>query len=173
MAQHQDKKMLCMICKKNEATIHLTQIVEGKIKKIDLCEQCAKEKGIEDPTGFALADLLMDLGRSQHPAKPQPVETACPKCGCTHADFKKTGRLGCAYCYEHFWEILEPTLKAMHKGTKHIGKVPAQSQQRVDLRERIAYLEKKLKEAVAVENYEEAAQLRDKIRELKKQQLQT
>ena len=54
--------MLCDICKKNVATVHLTQMVEGKTKKVDLCEACSKDKGVDDPTGFSLADLLLGLG---------------------------------------------------------------------------------------------------------------
>lgn len=159
--------MLCMICKKNEATVHLTQIIEGKITKVDLCERCAKEKGVEDAAGFALADLLMELGTGKQPAKSQPHDVGCPVCGCTQSEFRKSGRLGCAKCYEHFWDILEPALKAMHRGTQHIGKIPKNVKIVENIQEKIQFLEQKLKEAVALENYEEAARLRDMIRQLK------
>ncbi|HND88284.1 MAG TPA: hypothetical protein PK971_08145, partial [Saprospiraceae bacterium] len=80
--------MVCMVCKKQEATVHLTQMVEGKIKKLDLCEACSKAKGIDDPTGFSLADLLMGLGASQELVQPGTAPgLACPTCGFTHADF--------------------------------------------------------------------------------------
>jgi protein arginine kinase activator len=57
--------MLCSICKEKEATVHLTQIAGDKMQKVDLCEDCAKTKGVNDPTGFSLADLLLGLGASQ------------------------------------------------------------------------------------------------------------
>ena len=65
--------MLCDICKKNVATVHLTQMVEGKTKKVDLCEACSKEKGVDDPTGFSLADLLLGLGAAQDVVAPGPA----------------------------------------------------------------------------------------------------
>lgn len=160
--------MLCAICKQREATVHLTQIVEGKIIKVDLCEECAKEKRVEDAAGFALAELLMELAGEKQPSKPQPAETGCPVCGLTLSEFRKHGRVGCAKCYEHFWSTLEPALKAMHRGLQHIGKVPSGFEARDDITERLKVLEQKLREAVAVENYEEAARLRDAIRDLKK-----
>src|SRR5438445_613067 len=87
--------MLCDICKQNVATVHLTQMVEGKTKKVDLCEACSKEKGVDDPTGFSLADLLLGLGAAQEMAQATAggPELKCPSCGFTQADFKKTGRL--------------------------------------------------------------------------------
>ena len=119
--------MVCMVCKQLEATVHLTQMVEGKIKKLDLCEGCAKAKGIDDPTGFSLADLLMGLGASQELAQATGNSGAsCPTCGFTQADFKKSGRLGCPECYRTFADGLQGLLKTMHKGTRHVGKVPGQ-----------------------------------------------
>src|SRR5881398_1758418 len=93
--------MLCDICKQNVATVHLTQMVEGKTKKVDLCEACSKEKGVDDPTGFSLADLLLGLGAAQEMAQAAAgSDLKCPACGFTQADFKKSGRLGCAECYD-------------------------------------------------------------------------
>src|SRR5438552_729701 len=99
--------MLCDICKQNVATVHLTQMVEGKTKKVDLCEGCSKAKGVDDPTGFSLADLLLGLGAAQEMEQASAGgELKCPHCGFTQADFKKTGRLGCAECYTTFAEGL-------------------------------------------------------------------
>lgn len=160
--------MVCMVCKKQEATVHLTQMVEGKIKKLDLCEACSKAKGIDDPTGFSLADLLMGLGASQELVQPGTAPgVACPTCGFTHADFKKSGRLGCPDCYQTFGEGLHALLKGMHKGTRHVGKYPGQRPAPVVPEDRLRRLEKQLAEAVRVENYEEAARLRDAIKALK------
>jgi protein arginine kinase activator len=156
--------MLCDICKKNVATVHLTQMDQGKTKKVDLCEACSKEKGVDDPTGFSLADLLLGLGASQEISA---GELRCPSCGFTQADFKKSGRLGCAECYAAFAEGLEGLLKSMHKGTKHIGKVPHVLKQSQDLNDRLKSLQKKLEKAVADEDFESAVQLRDEINQIK------
>ncbi len=117
--------MLCSICNEKPATVHLTQIVGEKMQKLDLCEDCAKAKGVNDPAGFALADLMLGLGASQEIEQAVGgVETKCPRCGFTQADFKKSGRLGCPECYKTFAEGLAGMLKTMHKGTRHVGKVP-------------------------------------------------
>src|SRR5664279_5371328 len=108
------KQMVCDVCKTNQATVFLTQIVDGKMQKVNLCESCSKEKGVTDPTGFALADLLLGLGAAQELEKGQPV-LRCPVCGFTQSDFKKTGRLGCSACYDTFAEGLGTLLKSMHK----------------------------------------------------------
>jgi len=80
--------MICDVCKTNTATVYLTQIVDGNMKKINLCESCSKDKGVSDPTGFALADLLLGLGETQQVEQAPPTEH-CPVCGFTQADFKK------------------------------------------------------------------------------------
>src|SRR5438105_811425 len=117
--------MLCCICKEKEATVHLTQIAGDKMQKVDLCEECAKTKGVNDPTGFSLADLLLGLGASQEIEQAGGgAEIKCARCGFSQADFKKAGRLGCSECYQTFSEALEGLLKTMHKGTRHVGKVP-------------------------------------------------
>jgi len=116
--------MFCDVCKSKEATVFLTQIIEGKMQKVNLCEGCSKEKGVNDPTGFALADLLLGLGAAQEIEK-NPAGIRCPVCGFSQADFKKTGRLGCSACYDTFAEGLSGMLKNMHRGLVHTGKVPA------------------------------------------------
>lgn len=160
--------MLCDVCQKDNATVYLTQIVEGKMQKVNLCESCASEKGVDDPTGFALADLLLGLG-SQEQVKKVAGEPTCEMCGFTQTDFKKTGRLGCSACYSIFGDGLDSLLKAMHKGTRHIGKVPAPYAQTKLLRDRLDELGGELDEAVTTENYETAARLRDEIKNLEEQ----
>src|SRR6201988_1402174 len=158
--------MLCCVCKEKEATVHLTQSAGDKMQKVDLCEECAKHKGVNDPAGFSLADLLLGLGASQELEHASGgTDARCPKCGFTQADFKKAGRLGCAECYTTFAEGLEGLLKTMHKGIRHIGKVPQSLQQNKDLTERLKTLRKKLDKAVEEENFEQAALLRDEIKQ--------
>ena len=159
--------MLCSICKEKTATVHLTQIVGDKMQKMDLCEDCAKAKGINDPTGFGLADLdlMLGLGASQQIEQAAGgVEVKCPRCGFTQADFKKSGRLGCPECYQTFAEGLGGLLKTMHKGTRHTGKAPEALRQSRDLSDRLKTLQNKLARAIKDENFEQAAALRDEIK---------
>ncbi|MBV8813157.1 MAG: UvrB/UvrC motif-containing protein [Verrucomicrobia bacterium] len=157
--------MICDVCKTNTATVYLTQIVDGNMKKINLCEACSKEKGVADPTGFALADLLLGLGENQQVEQIPPAQH-CPVCGFTQADFKKTGRLGCSTCYQTFGEGLGSLIKAMHKGTQHTGKIPARLYRDLARTDRLKELRRNLETAVSQEDYEKAANLRDEIREL-------
>lgn len=159
--------MLCCVCKEKTATVHLTQITGDKMQKVDLCEDCAKQKGVNDQTGFSLADLLLGLGASQELEQSAGgTDTKCPQCGFTHADFKKSGRLGCAECYKTFAEGLGSLLKSMHKGTRHVGKVPEDLRTKRDLTEQMNSLQKKLAKAIESEDFEQAAQLRDEIKQL-------
>ncbi len=160
--------MLCCVCKEKEAKVHLTQIVGDKMQKVDLCEACAAQKGVNDPAGFSLADLLLGLGASQEMEQATGGgELKCPNCGFTQADFKKAGRLGCSECYTTFSEGLDGLLKTMHKGTKHMGKVPHALQQTRDLTDKLKSLQKKLDKAVADEDFEQAAAMRDEIKATK------
>ena len=157
--------MLCDICKKNEATVHLTQIVDAKMLKVDLCEACSKAKGIQEASGFSLADLLVGLGAADEIRMEAPG-VQCPVCGFTQADFKKTGRLGCSACWETFEAGLASLLKAMHKSDRHIGKVPKRAARTAVVGGRLKELTEQLAKAVSSEQYEEAAHIRDQIREL-------
>jgi protein arginine kinase activator len=159
--------MLCCVCKEKPATVHLTQIAGDKVQKVDLCEECAKQKGVNDPAGFSLADLLLGLGASQEiEQSPGGPNLKCPQCGYSQADFKKSGRLGCPTCYTTFAEGLEGLLKSMHKGTRHNGKVPEGQRQTRDLSERLKSLQKRLTRAIEEENFEQAAVLRDEIKQM-------
>jgi protein arginine kinase activator len=161
--------MLCTICKEKPATVHLTQIVGDKMQKLDLCEECAKTKGLNDPTSFGLADLdlVLGLGASQQLEQAAGgVELKCPRCGFTQADFKKSGRLGCPECYVTFAEGLAGLLKSMHKGTRHVGKAPEALRATRENAGLLKTLQAKLAKAIKDENYEQAAQLRDEIKQL-------
>ena len=159
--------MLCTVCKEKPATVHLTQIVGDKMQKLDLCEDCAKAKGVNDPAGFALADLMLGLGASQEIEQAGGgAELKCPRCGFSQADFKKSGRLGCPECYKTFAEGLEGLLKTMHKGVRHEGKVPEALRANREQSDRLKILQKKLTKAIEQENFEEAAQLRDQIKQM-------
>ncbi len=160
---------MCCVCKEREATVHLTQITGDKMQKVDLCEECAKNKGVNDTAGFSLADLLLGLGASQEIEQASGGDLACPRCGFTQADFKKAGRLGCPECYRTFAEALEGLLKTMHKGTRHIGKVPETMRQTRDITDRLKSLQRKLAKAIETEDFEQAAVLRDEIKQMNAQ----
>ncbi len=153
----------CNLCSK-PATVHLTQIVNNKVHKIDLCEECAQAKGVTDPTGFSLSDLLLKASLNTEGIEAGP---RCEQCGFTQNDFKKTGRFGCPHCYETFNALVEPMLDNMHKGTTHTGKVPQKALARKSLYDRLTTLELDLSEAIKTERYEDAARYRDEISQVK------
>lgn len=162
--------MLCSICKENEATVHLTQIVGEKMHKVDLCEACSKQKGINNPTGFGLADVILGLKNpSEEIEEPETDSPApvCSSCGYTLADLKKTGRLGCPACFDVFEPTLADMLRPMHKGIQHKGKVPASLQAKLQADQRLQTLESSLASAIEEERYEDAARLRDEIKAIK------
>lgn len=154
----------CDLCSK-PATVHLTQIVNNKVHKVDLCEECAQAKGVTDPSGFSLADLLLKASLNPEPAALSGVR--CEQCGFTPADFKKHGRFGCPACYTTFTSMIEPMLDSMHKGTAHTGKVPQKALARQSLHERLSKLELDLTAAIKSERYEDAARCRDEINQVK------
>lgn len=173
--------MNCDICHTEKASIFFSQMAEGKLQKVNLCKACADEKGVTDPTGFALADMLEGMGKQTAVDHvPSRQELVCGSCGFTQTDFKKTGRFGCADCYHVFDEGLDGLLEAMHKHTRHVGKVPktfpdpndrlgASSpvpESEANPRARLSELRQALSKSVEDEDYEEAARLRDAISRL-------
>ncbi len=159
--------MLCDICKKIEATVHLTEIVNDKMTKLHLCEECAKEKGAEMEEHFGLSDLLAGLADLGATAEPSIVDSMkCPTCGFTYQDFKKVGRLGCGDCYEAFKKQLAPLLKRIHGADRHVGKIPVTVGKTIKDTRTLQELKMQMEKAIQTEEFEEAAKLRDKIREL-------
>ncbi len=152
----------CDLCAK-PATVHLTQIINNKIHKVDLCEACAQAKGVTDPSGFSLADLLLKASLNPEPK----AEAQCEVCGFTQQDFKKSGRFGCPACYEAFAAMLEPVLDGMHKGSSHTGKTPQKAIERRSLYERLTQLETELDAAIKSERYEDAARYRDELHQVR------
>jgi protein arginine kinase activator len=161
--------MLCDVCKSQKANVFLTQIVEGKMQKVNMCESCSKEKGVADPTGFALADMLLGLGAAQTVEGPRADSCKCAVCGFTQTEFKKTGRLGCSGCYTTFAESLAPMLRGMHKGVEHVGKVPERQMRALRKEQEIKACLQEMRQAIAAERYEEAAALRDRIRQMEEE----
>ena len=161
--------MQCSVCKEKPATVFLTHIENDKMHKVNLCEDCAKKKGVDNPTTFSLADadLLLGLGAAQEITQTTAgVELKCPRCGFSQADFKKSGRLGCPECYKTFAEGLGTLLKTMHKDTRHVGKAPEALRASRENSDRLKTLQKKLNKAVELEDFEQAAALRDEIKQI-------
>jgi protein arginine kinase activator len=158
--------MKCMFCD-SPATVHLTDIVNKKKREAHLCEQCARERNLlPDPPGpqidlTALMNLLMmplNKPTAELAAAPDP---SCPACGLTYAAFKAEGRFGCAHDYDAFLQVLEPLLERVHRATAHDGKQPLTARRAAEL----DALKSRMRSAVASEDYEQAARLRDLIRQ--------
>ena len=162
------KEIKCDVCGA-PATVHLTQIIGNKIHKINLCEACAQKLGVMDPGGYSLADLI-DKGLIPAPdsaeADDSRSEHACPSCGLTVSQLNKTGRLGCSECFEALEEEVLPMLERMQPGIQHSGKVPEAMLERARHREEMQELRDRLNGAISEERYEEAATIRDEIRDL-------
>lgn len=156
--------MLCQICGKKEATVHLTQMLNNEVRKLHLCEQCAAASGIDLNVPASVTSFLLGLGVSKK-AKTETADRTCPQCGMHFSDFKKASRFGCQNCYVAFAEELEPLFHGMQKGGRHVGKKPVHHAGTVNVPPSLASLKKALEEAVASENYEEAARIRDQIRQ--------
>lgn len=157
--------MLCEECKTNPATVSVFVTVNGERTVRRLCSACMKQKGIslvQGNLGNFLGSVLSVLNAGRE-TEETPQKT-CPQCGLTYAEFKKTGRLGCAGCYTAFAEELKPLLQKIHGCAQHSGKKPEHTQ--YILTDTIEHLQKKMADAVAAEDFEEAAVYRDKIRAL-------
>ncbi len=164
--------MLCDLCKKRVANIHFTEIVNGQVNEIHLCETCAQGKGIGEVSlepSFSFADIFAGLLDTEVPfGIPQDVTLECKNCGLTYANFRKGGRLGCSECYETFKENLVPLLRKIHGSVQHIGKAPLKEKPKPKFTSKIRELRNELNKVVLKEEFEKAAEIRDRIKELEK-----
>jgi protein arginine kinase activator len=167
--------MVCDVCGKNPATVHLTEIIDEQMNELHLCEECARKKSAAMEQQFGLSDLLAGLANFDKGGQSEEKEAAskCPSCGLSYKDFKKIGRLGCGDCYAAFKKYLSPLLKRIHGANIHYGKSPVRmlaksssGRKKPDLQD----LRSRLQKAIESEAYEEAARLRDQIRELQEKQ---
>ncbi len=161
--------MKCECCHKKDATIHLTQVIDGEVKKLNLCQECALENGIDLNSPISITDVLLGLGVQPQSTGPAATEfdLSCSRCQMTRAEFKKCARLGCPECYNAFMGELSALTKAMHHSSQHVGKIPARQGNEARITAQIAALKKDIETAIAKEQYEVAANLRDKIIALK------
>jgi len=155
--------MKCDQCD-NVASVHLTQVVNGKMKKLHLCESCSSELGVGQG-GFSVSDILLGKGVAK-PLAGVPGNRACPECGWTLRKLRKKGRLGCSGCYEAFEKELKGILYSIHHATEHKGRVPKSHGESLSIRNRLDDLKSRISEAVADEKYEQAAKFRDEVQQL-------
>jgi protein arginine kinase activator len=162
--------MLCDNCKERDAVINLTQVEHDAKVTLHLCEPCAQAKGVE--TGVAvlkspLGGFITAMGKGAPTLLPTPQDgLRCPSCGATLKDFRESGRLGCAECYEAFAGHLRDLLRRLHGSSQHVGERYEAPGERADPRHALLDLKEQLRRAVDNENFELAAELRDRIRVL-------
>lgn len=159
--------MLCQDCKEHEASVHLTQIVNNEKTILSLCKDCAAKKGFHSPLDnvpFPLSEILSGLIKQDHLEDKKSVENLiCPSCKLSFENFIQQGRFGCGECYRTFRSRLEPIMRKIHGSSLHKGKLPAsETNDMLPIREE-ERLEKELKKAVETEDFERAADLRDKL----------
>lgn len=157
--------MKCDLCEK-EAVVHLTQVVNGEMKEIHLCEEHAVAQGLDLNSPLSITDILMGLKGPQKNIASE-LSLVCPACGISREEFRKTGRLGCPDCYKTFMAELTMAIKAMHQSGQHLGKIPAREGAQTRLKSKIARLQQELDAAIAREDFEKAAALRDQIKSCK------
>lgn len=162
--------MQCDNCHERPAAIHLTQIEGNEVTTAHLCEQCAAEKGIQagtTVTKLPLPGFVASVGQGAAAALPaEATAGSCGFCDATLQDFRETGRLGCSHCYAAFETQLRELLRRIHGSHQHAGKLylPAMPAAPADPGRQIAELREQLRRAVDAENFELAAELRDRIR---------
>lgn len=165
--------MLCQECQKRQAKVHLTQIINDEQTVQHLCEQCARETGdfhFDTQPPFSIHNLLTGLMNLDSQPAGQVIgysaKVQCESCGLTYAQFGQIGRFGCSRCYPTFGERLLPVMRRIHGSTQHVGKVPARAGGAVKLRRSIEDMRHELQALITLEEFEQAAQLRDKIRQM-------
>jgi protein arginine kinase activator len=170
--------MICQKCGKNEASVHLTRIINGEKEELHLCESCAKksdEFSFHSDNNFTFQSLLSGVLNNSFSDKNKSIlkdnlieENICGNCGLSYLDFSKSGLFGCSDCYDKFEDKLDPLFKRIHGSNRHTGKKPSKYKIKKDTEKEIDLLKAKMEEAVEKENFEEAAEIRDRIHEIKK-----
>lgn len=162
--------MTCDECGERAATIRYTEMVNGGLSAWNLCDECARRRGVTgslSSLAAPLVNILMGLlGESDEPAGPGGAAggPTCPQCAESYGEFRATGRLGCGACYESFRDELLPLIRRIHGSTDHVGRVPPGLPITAESRRELRRLEAELERAVKREEYERAAELRDLIK---------
>ncbi|MBQ6163596.1 MAG: UvrB/UvrC motif-containing protein [Clostridia bacterium] len=164
--------MLCQNCKRNEASTHIRRIVNGTAAEYHLCPECADKLGYASSLGglgLGLGELFGSFLGDIPISRLSNRVLRCEKCGCSFDDIVKSGKVGCADCYELYYDKLLPSLRKIHGQTVHVGKKPRGSEgetsrQSAPAADKTAELKQKLADAITEQNFELAAVLRDEIR---------
>jgi protein arginine kinase activator len=155
----------CQFCSSNEATVHLTNIVENHKQELHLCSACAESQKLIKKQELNLSFILQNvLGQQLGSQNDELARLTCPGCGIKYMEFRAQGRLGCPHDYNVFHNGLIPLLRRIHRSVHHVGKVPRHGPPDPDQQAEIMDLRRRLHQAVDAEAYEEAAQLRDLLR---------
>ena len=171
--------MLCQKCKKNNATIHYRENINGKVTEYSLCADCAAElerDGVikfENPFSnfmrddiFDFASVLPSFFTSLNHALGSGETKRCPVCGSTFSDIARTGHIGCPQCYETFADELAATVNQLHGVSKPQGRIPKRFGEKQNREAEINSLKEEQKKAIEAQEFEKAAELRDKIKAL-------
>jgi protein arginine kinase activator len=157
--------MKCQSCEAR-ATVHLTGIVEGQKKELHLCQSCAEQQQLVKPKELNLQGILQTLiGQHLGQLTDELARLTCPECGIKYMEFRAEGRLGCPHDYQVFRAGLEPLLQRIHRAGRHVGKTPRHALRNSERDSQLRDLRNRLRRAVDEELYEEAAHLRDLIRQ--------
>ena len=157
--------MRCQSCS-SPATVHMTDIVDGKKKELHLCQACAEQKQLIKQHELNLPAILQNLiGHHLGQLTDELARLTCPVCGIKYMEFRAEGRLGCPHDYEAFRVGLEPLLQRIHRSGRHVGKAPRHRRQSPALQAELVELRRQLRAAVDAEAYEEAARVRDLLRQ--------
>ena len=161
--------MLCQNCGRNDATTHIKRIVDGEPTELHLCSNCAQHLGYVGLFGGFGSNIGALLSRFFPEATRLSSEDGerCPGCGATFEEIVRSGTMGCAECYDTFYDRLKPSLSRIHGRATHVGKTGMTANEQSERRAELRRLEEERNEAVRLEDYERAAVLRDRIRELR------
>lgn len=176
--------MLCQKCYKKTASVFISSIINGKETRIYLCDDCAKDYPLLNfnfQDLFSIKDVIDKLNIDEDTSIKEKKENllvmnndceeksiACPNCYSTYDEYRDTGRLGCSKCYEVFESQLKPILKNIYGYDEYIGKSPKKDSEHIYISKEIRILKEDLNRAIEQEEYEKAADIRDKIKDLEK-----
>ena len=157
--------MKCQSCS-SKATVHFTDIIKGNKKEVHLCQSCAEQKQLIKNQELNFPAILQNLiGQHVGQLTDALARLTCPSCGIKYMEFRAEGRLGCPNDYEVFRVGLEPLLQRIHRAGRHVGKTPRCSSATAAFQAEVVDLRRRLRAAVGAEAYEEAARLRDLLRQ--------
>ncbi len=170
--------MLCEKCRKNEAKINLVTVLNGEKHEIWLCENCVKDissipffssisQDVNLPFQSMLTEILSNADNNKANIDSNKIkELVCSNCGLTYDEFKKSGILGCSDCYKEFKSVLDPRIKSLQVGVKHIGKIPNMKGKELVQRRRLKDLKEEMQKIIVAEEYERAVIVRDEIKKI-------